>query len=141
MIGVGTVMGRRLKQRYFRAGDDARADAMFRRRRRPGFPSLSHAFISLAIRRLSTQQMSAPEKERWEGEMKADIAVIPGRIRRILVAYRIWHKGSTNMPTGGESSARPAGAGATSQSQNPSLEEFYRRLREAPPEPPSEWAP
>jgi hypothetical protein len=75
---------------------------------RPRLPSLSRGLVSLAVHRLPAQ-MSPAEKTRWEEEMKADVAAIPKRPRRFLVAFRIWRKGAAKMPTGSDTAVRPAG--------------------------------
>lgn len=77
-------------------------------RLRPQRPSLSGGLVSLAVRRLP-EEMGAEEKKRWEEEIKADVAAVPGRFRRLLVAYRTLRKGTARMPTGDERTVRRAG--------------------------------
>ncbi len=72
-----------------------------------GRPSLSQWFVNGAIRRLP-DELSDAERERWAEEMKADVASVQGRIRRLRCAVRIWRKGAPEMPVGSPETPRSA---------------------------------
>jgi hypothetical protein len=67
-------------------------------------PSLTRGFLKLAAKRLPAE-LSKSERDRWEREMKADVASLP-RWRRLFTAFNAWRKGAPNIPTARESAPR-----------------------------------
>lgn len=105
--------------------------------------SISRVLVGLAVGRLPSA-MSVAERDRWAEEMSADLAEAGGCFRRFLFAVRLWRKGAPSMPVGVETAARSTENQASDEvvdARTARLEEFYRELSEAPPEPLSEWAP
>ncbi|HEX5929423.1 MAG TPA: hypothetical protein VFY48_08520 [Solirubrobacterales bacterium] len=72
-----------------------------------GRPSLSRWFVNGAVRRLP-DELSDAERERWAEEMRADVASVKGRIKRLRCAYRLWRKGAPEMPVGSPEAPRSA---------------------------------
>jgi hypothetical protein len=63
--------------------------------------TITWGLVELAIGRLP-EALSTAEKERWAEEMRADVAAVPGRMPRLLLAFRLWRKGAPEMPVGAE---------------------------------------
>lgn len=70
-------------------------------------PSLSQWVVDGAVRRLP-KSLGDAERERWAEEMKADVASIGGRWKRLRCALRIWRRGAPEMPVGSPDTPRSA---------------------------------
>lgn len=70
-------------------------------------PSFSQWMVRGAVRRLPLD-MSEAEKARWASEMAADVASVPGRLRRLRYAFGVWRKGAPKMPVAGAGAPRSA---------------------------------
>ncbi len=69
--------------------------------------SISACLVGLAVGRLAAA-MSDAEKERWAEEMAADLTAVPGRLRRLLFAWRLWRKGAPAIPVRAADAPRSA---------------------------------
>jgi hypothetical protein len=69
--------------------------------------SVSQWLVDGAVRRLP-KGLSDAERERWAEEMKADVASVGGRLKRLRCALRIWRRGAPEMPVGSPETPRSA---------------------------------
>lgn len=69
--------------------------------------ALSTWLVNGAVHRLP-EALSDAERKRWAEEMRADVASVRGRLKRLRCAFRIWRKGAPEMPVGSPETPRSA---------------------------------